>query len=81
MSVSGVVRFWRDHEGWGVVDSASTPGGCWAGFSAVAMAGYRKLDAGQRVELEYERGDQDGYSFRATRVWPAGTEPVGFGVY
>jgi CspA family cold shock protein len=28
------------------------------------------------VELEWERAEQDGFSYRAVRVWPAGKKPV-----
>jgi CspA family cold shock protein len=28
------------------------------------------------VALEWEMADQDGYSYRAVRVWPAGSDPV-----
>ena len=34
----GVVRLWNDEDGWGVIDSVRTPGGCWAHFSVVAGA-------------------------------------------
>lgn len=73
---TATVRFWRDEDGWGVVDSPDTPGGCWVHFSAVTVAGYRQLRPGQRVELEWESARQDGYDHRAVRVWPAGTQPV-----
>ncbi|MET0448800.1 MAG: cold shock domain-containing protein [Aeromicrobium sp.] len=76
MSHTGIVRLWVDDEGWGVVDSPATPGGCWAHFSAVAVAGYRDLQAGDQVEFEYERVDQDGFDFRTVRVWRSGTDPV-----
>jgi CspA family cold shock protein len=39
------------------------------------MPGYRHLRAGQRVELEWERPGQDGYPYRAVRVWLAGHQP------
>lgn len=70
-----VVRVWSDDEGWGVLDCPDTPGGCWAHFSAVSVLGYRFLEPGQEVELEWEAADQDGYAHRATRVWPVGAEP------
>ena len=35
MPTSGTVRVWHAEEGWGVIDSAETPGGCWTHFSAV----------------------------------------------
>jgi CspA family cold shock protein len=39
MSVVGVVREWNAEEGWGVVDSDETPGGCWVHFSHIEIAG------------------------------------------
>jgi cold shock protein len=62
------VRDWDDEEGWGVLDSRETPGGCWAHFSAVEMEGFRSLVAGQKVTLEWESAEQDGYQYRAVRI-------------
>lgn len=77
MATSGIVRTWFNEEGWGVIDSPETPGGCWAHYSAVAVAVYRSLVAGQRVHLDWEPvDDQDGYRYRAVRAWPVGVEPV-----
>ena len=76
MTTRGTVRVWYDAEGWGVVDSTETPGGCWVGFAAVAVPGHAVLHAGQQVELDHEAGWQDGHAHRAVRVWPAGEEPV-----
>ncbi len=76
VSVPGTVRRWLDDEGWGVIDTAATPGGCWAHFSAVAVAGYATLAVGQQVELEWEAQGQEGYDYCAVRVWPAGEQPV-----
>lgn len=53
-----------------MVDSVETPGGCWAHFSNVEVAGYKELRVGQTVELTWEAGAQDGYSFRAVTVTP-----------
>lgn len=75
MAVGGVVRVWHEDEGWGVVDSSETPGGCWAHFSSVLVPGYRALRAGQSVILEHEQDWQDGFAFRAVEVWPAGHVP------
>lgn len=75
MAASGVVREWRDEEGWGVIDSSDTPGGCWAHFSDVLVPGYRTLSAGQEVTFQYESAEQDGYRFRAVEVWPSGRHP------
>jgi CspA family cold shock protein len=76
MTSRGTVHSWHDGDGWGVLDSESTPGGCWAHFSSVLTAGYRALQPGSVVEFEFEVADQDGYAFRAREVWPAGVAPV-----
>ena len=75
-TVLGRVREWHDDEGWGVLDSDATPGGCWTHCSAVLVAGYRTLAVGQEVRLEPEVADQDGYAFRAVEAWPAASTPV-----
>jgi len=54
MRTTGTVREWHDDEGWGVIDSPDTPGGCWAHFSVVDMQGYRGLTYGSRVLLDAE---------------------------
>lgn len=76
MTSLGVVRSWDDEEGWGVIDSDVTPGGCWAHFSVVLVAGYKTLRTGQQVRFEFEAADQDGYSFRAVAAWPADRSPI-----
>jgi CspA family cold shock protein len=68
--IVGVVRVWHGDDGWGVVDSPQTPGGCWVHFSVVDVPGYHELRAGQQVLLELEDADQDGYAYRATHVGP-----------
>ncbi|MFE3445994.1 three-Cys-motif partner protein TcmP [Nocardia sp. NPDC059180] len=75
MVAEGTVREWRVEEGWGVIDSASTPGGCWAFFTSV-KSDKRHLVTGERVSFEWEPADQDGYRFRAVGVWPSRSEPV-----
>ncbi|UKA50779.1 cold shock domain-containing protein [Arthrobacter sp. FW305-123] len=74
MESQGVVRFWNDEHGWGVIDSPLTSGGCWAHFSVVEVAGYRSLTPGEEVELEWEAVEQDGYGFRAISVRTAESE-------
>jgi CspA family cold shock protein len=54
--------------GWGVLDSEETPGGCWAHFSSVDMAGYRTAGPGQAVDFTYESVPQDGFDYRALTV-------------
>ena len=65
----GVVREWHHADGWGVLDSDETPGGCWAHFSHLRMAGYHQVLPGQPVTFSYEKGPQDGFDFRAVDVW------------
>ena len=76
VTTTGRVRSWQDNEGWGVIDCSETPGGCWAHFSVVAVAGYKALAPGQDVALDWEPAQQDGYSYRAVRTWPADRPPV-----
>lgn len=77
MTTIGRVRVWDDDEGWGVVvDSAATPGGCWTHFSSVLVEGYASLRPGELVAYEWEAFQQDGYTFRTVRAWPAGAQPV-----
>ncbi|GAB2872129.1 cold-shock protein [Nocardioides pacificus] len=75
-SARGTVREWHAEDGWGVIDSDDTPGGCWAHFSMVLMAGYRTLQAGQEVRFTFEAPGQDGYAFSAEEVRPVGQAPV-----
>ena len=70
------MRVSHDAAGWGVVDSAETPGGCWVHSSDVLVAGHRALQPGQEVELQHEAPGQGGSAYRAVCVWPAGAEPV-----
>ena len=75
-----VVRDWNDEDGWGVLDSDATPGGCWTHYSALDMDGYASAKPGQKAVLVYERANQDGYDWRAVRVRldgvPARTVPA-----
>jgi cold shock protein len=87
------VRVWYREEGWGVIDSPDTPGGCWVHFShlwndgipepgpgeVVHVVAHRYLEAfeGETVDFEWEPANQDGYAFRATTVRPHGRFPPG----
>lgn len=77
MRIAGRVRQYDADDGWGIIDSIGTPGGCWVGFADIRMDGYRTLEAGSSVVAEVEAISQDGYDFRAVNVWPAGV-PVGY---
>ncbi len=70
MGAAGRVRVWRRDQGWGVLDSEQTPGGCWAHFSVVRMPGFKELRVEQEVEFEWVHANQDGYRYRAVSVSP-----------
>jgi CspA family cold shock protein len=78
---------WHSEQGWGVIDSPETPGGCWVHFSHLwndgipeagpgevveVSGGYREVFEGETVEFEWEHPGQDGYAYRATTVQPRG---------
>lgn len=76
VSTGATVRTWDDEQGWGVLDSALTPGGCWTHYSALDIDGYRTLSPGQQVRLVAETPGQDGYTWRAVRVAVDGRSPA-----
>jgi CspA family cold shock protein len=67
---TGTVREWRNEEGWGIIDSPQTPGGCWTHFSVLVMDGYKALTPGQRVQFIWRHPGQDGFDYAAEEVWP-----------
>jgi CspA family cold shock protein len=68
MTSTGAVSTWSADDGWGVIESPDTPGGCWAHFACLDMPGYRSLAPGDVVEFEWEQPGQDGYPYRALHV-------------
>jgi CspA family cold shock protein len=44
-------------------------------FSAIAVEGYRELARGQCVSFRAEAASQDGFAFRAVKVWLGDIEP------
>lgn len=85
----GVVRSWHEEEGWGVLDSRETPGGCWFFYSDLwrselpklrpgesIRVGHRAAVVGETVSFDWERVEQDGYAFRATNVRPERPTPT-----
>jgi len=65
----GVVKFWRDDKGYGVIESADTaPWDIWSHFAAIEGAGFKSLTVGERVEVTYHRANQDSYRYIAERV-------------
>jgi CspA family cold shock protein len=77
MASGGTVREWDDAQGFGVIDSADTPGGCWVHFSHIVSSGYRTLNPADQVTFTFEAVAQDGFSYRAVRVWPPGVSAGG----
>ncbi|WP_433342591.1 cold shock domain-containing protein [Micromonospora sp. CA-111912] len=75
MTGLGIVRAYSDDEGWGIIDGPDVPGGCWVHFSAIATNGYRQLSPGQSVSFLAEAAVQDGFAYRAVKVWTDDTEP------
>ncbi|WP_229074995.1 hypothetical protein [Actinoplanes sp. DH11] len=45
-------------------------------FPAVETGGFRQLAAGQHVWFRAEAAEQDGFSFRAVKVWTQDVEPA-----
>ena len=76
MASIGSVRGFDADEGWGVIDGPDVPGGCWVHFSAIAGDGYGQLSAGERVSFHAEAASQDGFAFRAVKVWTGEVEPA-----
>jgi CspA family cold shock protein len=75
MASVGSVQTFDADEGWGVIDGPDVPGGCWVHFSSIATDGYRQLTQGQQVSFRAESASQDGYAYRAVKVWTDGIEP------
>lgn len=75
MTSIGSVRTFNADEGWGVLDGPDVPGGCWVHFSAIAMDKYRTLTPGQHVSFRAEAVSQDGFAYRAVKVWTDDIEP------
>lgn len=66
----GSVRFWYANDGWGVIDSNVTPGGCFAHCSALQVERNPVLESHQKVRFTWHRFRQDGYDFVADEVFP-----------
>ncbi|MGW1375543.1 cold-shock protein [Streptomyces sp. NPDC002446] len=69
--IAGRVRDWHSEEGWGVLTSPALPEEVWAHYSAIQATGFRELTAGEDVTFSVERAEQDGFHWRAERVWRA----------
>jgi cold shock protein len=54
MSSTGTVQVWYRNDGWGVIDSPDTPGGCFAHFSSLWKDQLPKAPAGTAIEVRGE---------------------------
>jgi cold shock CspA family protein len=72
----GTVRSWAEDEGYGLIDSADTPGGCWADRAGIVMDGHRALTPGDPVTFTCVPGWRAGYRYLALLVWPPVLAPV-----
>ncbi|WP_338886646.1 hypothetical protein [Rhodococcus sovatensis] len=85
MTSTGVVAVWHFEDGWGVVESADTPGGCWVHLSmlwAITLPPARENEiihvtgsgatviVGEIVDFEWEQVRQDGFDYRGISVRP-----------
>ncbi len=66
----GTVKYWRDDKGYGVIASdATAPWDIWCHFMRISdMPGFRSLQPGDRVEVEYHRFDQESFRYVAIRA-------------
>jgi len=65
----GIVKFWRDDKGYGVIEAVDTaPWDIWSHFAAIEGTGFKSLTVGERVEVTYHRANQDSYRYIAERV-------------
>jgi hypothetical protein len=73
MSASGIVTEWYPDEGWGVV-VVSSGDSVWFFWNHLRDRNnfLQVLGSGVRVNVLYERADQDGYRFRAVSLHLAG---------
>jgi CspA family cold shock protein len=70
--MTGIVRYFDDKDGVGVIDSPDTPGGCWCHYSNIDIPGRKTLHAGQSVRFTFEGEiEQDGFVYRALSVQPS----------
>jgi hypothetical protein len=72
--VTGSVRVWDAEQGWGVFDSAETPGGCWADANEV-MPMKQPLDLRPGSSVRFDWTDispllVEGFRYRAYSFYP-----------
>ena len=68
-TTTGVVKFWRNDKGHGVITTDETaPWDIWCHFAAVDGDGFRSLIPGQRVEVRYYCFPQESFLYVAKHV-------------
>jgi CspA family cold shock protein len=68
-SAEGIVKWYKVDKGYGCISCEFTrPWDIWCHFTSIEGHGFRSLEAGQRVDVHYERRDQDSFRYVATRV-------------
>ena len=74
-TATGIVKWFRSEKGYGCIESKQTaPWDIWVHFSAIETEGYKNLEEGEPVEVDYERANQDSFRYRATRVRSLGSK-------
>jgi CspA family cold shock protein len=73
--VTGTVRSFRDERGYGFITSDDGED-IFFHHTAIQMAGYRRLDSGQRVEFDMESTPRGPQAFN---VVPLGPPPFQYG--
>ena len=66
----GIVKYWRDDKGYGCIASEKTaPWDIWCHFMHITgMDGFRSLNVGDRVEVEYHRSNQESFRYVAIQA-------------
>ncbi len=68
-TADGTVKLWRDEKGHGIIACPQVaPFDIWCHFSHIEMDGFKKLDVGQRVIVDFVRADQESFRYVARRV-------------
>jgi len=69
--VRGTVKWSNSAKGVGAISCDETaPWDIWFHFHVIDVSGYRNLDEGQTVDVEYEQAPQDSFRYRAVKVVP-----------
>lgn len=68
----GRLTEWHAEDGWGVMKSSTTPGGCWVHYSSLTDLPSAEMRVGDDYAFTYEPVEQDAYHYRATAVGPQG---------